>query len=82
MAISTCAKCGSHFFELSETSPSGSNYKLFFVQCSVCGVPVATQEYYHLGTLIENQSKLIKNLEMKIRNIENQLYALQNQSKR
>lgn len=82
MAISTCAKCGSHFFELKEVSPSGSNFKLFFVQCSICGVPVATQDFYNLGALIHEQTQLMNHLKSRIDNIEHQLRVMSNQLRR
>ena len=76
MPDSTCLKCGSHVFEIKETSPQGSQYKLFFVQCAICGVPVSTLDYFNLGTLLKNQERAINNLQRKIDHIENQLRTL------
>jgi len=64
--LSTCAKCGSHLFEVVEQSPSNANYKLWFVQCSRCGSPISSKEYY-------NSSVQISELKEKINKIDNDL---------
>lgn len=38
MPSSTCGKCGAHAFV--GFTPVGEGYKMAFVQCSSCGVPV------------------------------------------
>lgn len=53
MALSTCVKCGQHAFEVKEAEPSGSNFNLFFVQCSSCGVVVGVTDYYNIGATLE-----------------------------
>ncbi len=40
MAISTCAKCGGHSFELALFTPIGDSRKLTLVQCAACGMAV------------------------------------------
>ena len=40
MAISTCAKCNGHHFELALLTPVGETRKLTLVQCSACGMAV------------------------------------------
>jgi hypothetical protein len=40
MAVSTCAKCTGHSFELAPFTPLGTNHKLTIVQCSGCGTPI------------------------------------------
>ena len=40
MAVSTCAKCNGHSFELALSTPIGESKKLTIVQCSSCGTPV------------------------------------------
>jgi hypothetical protein len=39
MAISTCAKCSGHSFELALFTPIGESRKLTIVQCAQCGTP-------------------------------------------
>lgn len=40
MAVSTCAKCSGHSFELALFTPLGESKKLTMVQCSHCGLPI------------------------------------------
>ncbi len=40
MAVSTCAKCSGHSFELALFTPLGESKKLTMVQCSRCGIPI------------------------------------------
>lgn len=61
--LSTCPHCKNHIFEIQEVSPSGSNFKLYFVQCTHCGAPLGTQEFF-------NTSALIKDLELKVDNLQ------------
>lgn len=59
MAFSRCPKCENSFFEVKESSPSGSNYKIMFVQCSKCGSVVGTMDYWNIGTLVKDLEKKI-----------------------
>ena len=54
MALSTCVKCDNHHFQLVEYSPTGSNYKFNFIQCSHCGGVVGVTDFYNIGQLIHN----------------------------
>jgi hypothetical protein len=40
MAVSTCAKCAGHSFELAPFTPLGTSHKLVMVQCSGCGTSI------------------------------------------
>jgi hypothetical protein len=42
MAVSTCARCNGHSFELSLFTPLGEARKLTMVPCSTCGTPIGT----------------------------------------
>ena len=53
MAFSKCSKCDSTYFEVVENSPSNSNFKLFFVQCSRCGSVIGAMDYFNIGTRIK-----------------------------
>ncbi|MGN6196936.1 MAG: hypothetical protein ACTHOB_18490 [Ginsengibacter sp.] len=59
MAYSKCPKCENGFFEVSENSPSKSNFKLMFVQCSKCGTVVGTMDYWNIGTLLKDLEKKV-----------------------
>lgn len=50
---SKCGHCGSTNWELNLEVPSGSNYKLYFVRCGSCRVPIGVLEYYNSGAEIK-----------------------------
>lgn len=66
MAISRCSKCDNTFFEIKQAEPSGSAYKLYFVQCSRCGAVVGIQEYYNSGAMLEKLTKAVKAIAQKV----------------
>ena len=47
-------------WELSEESPSGSNFKVFFVRCMLCKVPVGVVDYFDVHTKVDRVEKLTK----------------------
>lgn len=53
MATSKCPKCDSTCFEMRENAPSGSKYKLMFVQCAYCGAVVGVTDYFNIPSLLE-----------------------------
>lgn len=59
MAYSKCPKCENGYFEVTENFPSKSNFKLLFVQCSVCGSVVGTMDYWNIGTLVKELEKKV-----------------------
>jgi len=62
MAYSKCSNCGSSSFEIVQNSPSKSNYKLTFVQCSSCGAVVGVMDYYNIGSRISDLEKKVDSL--------------------
>lgn len=52
MAMPTCVKCGKTSFELREATPSNSDYRVNFVQCSNCGGVIGVLDFYNIGDLI------------------------------
>jgi predicted nucleic-acid-binding Zn-ribbon protein len=62
MAQSKCGHCGSTRFEIKEVEPQGSQFKLYFIQCASCGVPVSTIEYKNNTYLLEKLSVAVKNI--------------------
>lgn len=73
MAWSTCPKCDSHRFELTEVEPANSRYKMFFVQCSSCGAPMGVTEYYDTGSTLKKHEK---SMEERLSRIESQIGQL------
>jgi hypothetical protein len=57
MAISRCVVCKSTRFEVKETKPEGSAFKLYFAQCAAGGGVVGVTEFYNTGALIETLAK-------------------------
>jgi len=77
MARSKCGGCGSGSFELVEqASIKNSNFKLTFVQCSSCGVPVGVMEYYNIGDKLDGLEKRIKAIESTTSNIDGNVVAV------
>lgn len=62
MAMSKCGHCGNHSFEVKEVEPSGSKYKMYFVQCSSCGVPVSCMEYFSNNVLLQKLTDAVKKI--------------------
>ncbi len=61
--MSTCAKCGGHFFGIVEQEPSGSRFKVYFVQCTSCQSPIGVMDYF-------DNNSIVKALEQKVDRIE------------
>ena len=62
MAMSTCPKCGGHMWEIKQVEPARSRFKLYFVQCSMCGTPVGVHEYDNVGAMLGRQNDAIKKI--------------------
>lgn len=59
--MSICAKCGNHIFGIVEQEPSGSRFKVYFVQCMSCHSPIGIMDYFDNNSLIEKlENKLNK----------------------
>lgn len=58
---SKCGLCGSFTWEINTESPTGSAYKVFFVRCTVCKVPIGVLNYNNtsaeLGVLEKKLAK-------------------------
>ena len=71
--ISNCAKCNGTFFKVVTQEPSGSNFKLNFVQCSSCNTTVGVLDFFNTGSQLEDQKKQIANISSRISGIESAL---------
>lgn len=74
--LSVCSKCSGTTFEIKENSPSGGNYKVVFVQCSSCGVPVGVTGYFDAGVLLKKQEKVLAALEQRLSALEYSVSSL------
>ena len=89
LGLSTCAKCDGHNFEVVTQEPSGSNFKLIFVKCSICKAPIGVTEYYNAGAeflrqkeQIEALSSHLSSIEIRLSNIEILLSQITNHLQR
>ena len=60
MAVSTCIKCEGTEFEVAESQPKNSRFKLLFVQCSSCGGVVGALEHTNVSALLHLISTKLK----------------------
>ncbi len=77
-ATSLCPKCNTGSFKVVTQEPSGSNYKLNFVQCSACNTPIGVLDYFNTGAQLEAQKQQIEGLGSKLNHIEYTLQQLAN----
>lgn len=83
MATSKCGGCGSFSFEMVEKSNvRGSRFKIMFIQCSTCGVPVGVMDYFNIGNKIDELEKRVKRVEATTDNIDNNVVTLSNRIRR
>lgn len=61
--MSKCGFCGAFMWEVKEESPHGSAFKVNFLRCSICKVPVGVIPYYDLHTKLVKMEEKIKKLE-------------------
>ncbi len=80
--LSTCAKCGSHLFQVQQTKPSGSAFKLYFIQCSSCGVPVGVREFNNVGAMIEQLGAQIRSLQQDVQQINYYISSMKSEIQR
>ncbi len=57
MANSKCTKCDNTHFEVKENLPNHCNFKLLFVQCSICGSVVGTIDSYYIENRLSDLEK-------------------------
>lgn len=51
-------------------------FKLTFVQCSSCGVPVGVMDYYNIGNKLDGLEKRIKAIESTTASIDDNVVAV------
>jgi hypothetical protein len=74
MAVSTCAKCNGHSFELAPFTPLGEAKKLAIVQCSACGTPIGALDPT-LGPQIEALKHQVAAIDERLNRIAKALQA-------
>ena len=82
MATSKFQKCSHTVFEVIENTPTGSKFKIDFVQCKSCGTPIAAIDFYNTGSLLIEQREQINNITKQLPAIQQALeYLVQNLNK-
>jgi len=61
--MSKCGYCGGFTWELYTESPNDSAFKINFIRCSHCKVPIGTMEFFNLHSTIEILQKKIEVIE-------------------
>jgi len=80
--MSTCGKCGNHSFKVQSNEPTGSQFIVYFVQCSSCGTPIGVLEYSNSGALIKKLEEKINSLNGDVQQMSYQLTNIQNELRR
>ena len=77
--MSKCGNCGGFIFKIHAVEPHGSRFKLYFVQCSSCGVPVGITEYHNVGTMVQGLDNKINRLIGEVEELKHNLSTLKNE---
>ncbi len=73
MAKSKCSHCNNMSFEVVESAPIGSSYKINIVQCAMCGAVVGAMDYWATGSLVKEQEAVLKNHTVFLQDISNKV---------
>lgn len=71
--ISTCAKCGNNTFKMVLQEPTGSKFKLNFIQCSSCNTPVGVIDIDNIANQLQEQRLQLHNLNTNLAKIKSAL---------
>ncbi len=74
--MSKCGSCSGTRFKVVEQSPEDSRYKLLFIQCATCQVPVGVTEYYNSGAMLDKLEKKLKSIESQISILDHNIRAV------
>lgn len=59
--MSKCGFCQARRWEVNTEEPTGSKFRLIFVRCAACKVPVGVMEFFNSGAKLEKVEKALKN---------------------
>ncbi len=65
--MSTCPKCDNTSFKMVENSPSGSKFKVYFVECSKCGAVVGVMDFWNVGSTVKQAEKKLEEMDAKLK---------------
>src|ERR1700693_3714562 len=75
MAQSRCPKCLKTECELKESTPVGSRYKLWMVQCAAWRASVGNNEFVSVGSMVANLEKDVKRLSGEVNALASAVYS-------
>lgn len=70
MAMTKCSHCEGGRFEIVTKEPTGTRYKLLFVQCAQCGAPVGVMDYLNIGAVLEGHGQRLERIESSLQSME------------
>ena len=66
MATSKCVKCDNTSFEMVENAPSGSRFKVMFIQCNRCGCVIGVTDYNNTSSELADITKKLNEFSTKM----------------
>jgi len=57
MATPKCPKCDWTRFQMTQSEPTDSKYKVMLIHCAKCGCVVGTEPYFNTAVLLEKLGK-------------------------
>ena len=60
--MSKCGHCGGFMWELSQESPNGAAFKVNFIRCALCKVPIGVVDYFDVHSKVDKVEKLTAKL--------------------
>lgn len=76
MTVSTCPRCERTSFEIKEVAPTGSSFKMNFVQCKSCGTPVGVVDFHNTYAIIQKQAARFSAIEEHLLEMEKTVKAI------
>lgn len=64
--MASCPKCSGTTFSLTDTVPTGSQFKICLVQCNGCGAAVGALEKETVGVLVYHLAAAVDRLATKL----------------
>lgn len=60
--MSKCGHCGGFSWEISEEEPQYAKFKMWFIRCSMCKVPIGVADYTHVPSDVARVEESVKKL--------------------
>ena len=76
MAVSTCVRCGKMGFEMKVGEPTGSRYKVLYIQCKSCGGVAGVTDYQNTSVELDGLKKEVHDLAQKVSGVRSAINML------